>query len=62
MCVQERGCKPMKIEINETFGHYEVYIDYEFICSADSYSEARKEIDAFLAQQSKINSNTNFNA
>ena len=52
----------MKIEINETFGHYEVYIDYEFICSADSYSEARKEIDAFLAQQSKINSNTNFNA
>ena len=35
----------MATEIKSTQGHYEVYIDGKFYCSADSYSEAVKEIN-----------------
>ena len=33
----------MKTEIKYVFGHYEVYIDGEFHCSADTYKEAYQD-------------------
>jgi len=35
----------MKMEIIPINGHYEVYIDGEFYCSADTYEEAEREIE-----------------
>lgn len=32
------------VHIGQVGGHWEVYINGEFFCSADSYSEAIKEI------------------
>ena len=29
-------------------GHYDVYVDGDFFCSADSYNEAVKEIEEWL--------------
>ena len=34
----------MKTEIKYVFGHYEVYIDGEFHCSADTYKEACQDV------------------
>ena len=33
----------MATEIKYIYGHYEVYIDGQFYCSADNYSEAYQE-------------------
>ena len=33
--------------INEEKGHYEVYINGEFYCSADTHKEALREIDEY---------------
>lgn len=35
----------MEFEIITRHGHYEVYHNGEFYCSADTYGEALKEID-----------------
>ena len=35
----------MPAEIIAINGHYEVYVNGKFVCSADSYSEAVTEID-----------------
>ena len=40
----------MKTEIKYIYGHYEVYIDGQFYCSADNYSEAVREIEAVTVQ------------
>jgi len=32
------------IEIRQVYGYYELYIDGEFICSADTYSEAKEDL------------------
>ena len=32
-----------KIKISQVRGHWEVYLDGEFYCSADSYTEAVEE-------------------
>ena len=40
----------MTTEIISTQGHYEVYIDGKFYCSADNYSEAVREIEIFTVQ------------
>lgn len=32
-----------KIKVKQVRGHWEVYLDGEFYCSADSYTEAVKE-------------------
>ena len=37
----------MEYEIKPVDGHYEVYIDGEFYCTADTYSEAEKEVDEY---------------
>lgn len=37
------------IEILQKYGHYIIYLDNEFYCTADSWAEALEEIDA--AQQ-----------
>lgn len=36
-----------KVDILEKGGHYEVLIDDEFFCSADTYSEAVKEVEMY---------------
>lgn len=33
-----------EVEIKQVRGHWEVYIDGKFFCSADSYIEAAKEV------------------
>jgi hypothetical protein len=38
----------MDIRIVPNAGHYDVYIDGDFYCSADSYSEARDEVKRLL--------------
>lgn len=38
----------MEIRVVHNAGHYEVYVDGDFICSADSYSEASDEIKKYL--------------
>ena len=35
----------MQYKIIAVRGHYEVYLGNEFICSADTYGEAEREID-----------------
>lgn len=35
----------MKTEIKCEYGHYVVYVDGKFYCSADTYSEAEREIE-----------------
>ena len=37
----------MSYKIIPVKGHYEIYVDGEFFCSADSWSEAEREIEAF---------------
>ena len=40
----------MNISIVPTKGHYEVYIDGKFFCSADSLPEAAKEIENYKGE------------
>ena len=35
----------MDYRIIKNHGHYEVYIDGEFFCSADTEAEARREVE-----------------
>lgn len=35
-------------EIKQSHGHYEVYINGEFYCSADTATEAAKEVEAIM--------------
>lgn len=37
----------MKYKIIDVYGHYEVYINEEFYCSTDTYSEAVREINNY---------------
>lgn len=37
----------MDFVILSKFGHYEVYLNGEFFCTADSYSEAEREIEEY---------------
>ena len=41
----------MATEIKYIFGHYEVYIDGEFHCSADTYLEAWEELQSEITTQ-----------
>ena len=36
------------IKIKHVYGHYEVFINGEFYCSADSLTEATKEVEAII--------------
>ena len=38
----------MYFEIIHNAGHYDVYVDGGFICSADSYSEAVEEAEKWI--------------
>ena len=38
----------MDYEIKSVYGHYEVYINGKFYCSADSIAEAEMEIKAIV--------------
>lgn len=41
----------MDYEIKAVYGHYEVYINNEFLCSADTYLEAKMEIAEWLREE-----------
>lgn len=43
----------MNFEIIGVAGHYDVYIESEFYCSTDTYSEAVDEVDKFLEMRRK---------
>ena len=38
----------MNYEVKQVYGHYEIYINGEFYCSADNMAEVREEIEKFL--------------
>ena len=40
----------METKIVPVKGHYDVYIDGELYCSADNLSEAKEEIQAYMAE------------
>ena len=40
----------MSYQIIHVKGHYEVYVDGEFLCSADSFSEAQSEIKKYESE------------
>lgn len=42
----------MDIRVVPNRGHYDVYIDGDFICSADTYSEAAEDIKLWLKSRS----------
>ena len=37
----------MDFVILPKFGHYEVYLNGEFFCTADNYTEAEREIEEY---------------
>lgn len=41
----------MDYEIRAVYGHYEIYIDNKFFCSADTYLEAKMEIAEWLGKE-----------
>lgn len=45
----------MPYQIIPIKGHYEVYVDGEFLCTADDKSEAESEIKEYYDQRSKAN-------
>ena len=44
-----------KYEIIPVCEHFEVHIDGEFYCSADTFSEAKQDIDDYIDSQREIN-------
>ena len=38
-------------EIKSSYGHYEVYIDGKFYCSADNMHEAAKEVEEYMNKE-----------
>lgn len=36
------------VKISQVYGHYEVYVNDEFYCSADSLMEAMQEVEAIV--------------
>lgn len=38
-------------QIINKFGHYEVYVDGEFMCSADTLAEAARELEEVLEER-----------
>ena len=46
-CRQEGTETEMKYKIVDVYGHYEVYINGNFYCSVDTYTEAIREIENY---------------
>lgn len=44
----EKNSWENRVDIFRKFDHYEVYANGEFICSADTVTEAAKEADEYL--------------
>lgn len=44
----------MIVEIVPVREHYEVHIDGEFYCSAETYSEAKQDVDNYVDAQREI--------
>lgn len=40
-----------KIEIRHEYDHYAVYVDDEFYCSADTYSEAEDDLESVIIDE-----------
>lgn len=40
----------MTVEIVPKYGHYEVYIDGRFFCSADDEREAKEEVKSYMTE------------
>lgn len=45
----------MKVEIKPENGHYAVYLDDEFYCSADTYEEAKQEVKECMIERVRTN-------
>ena len=43
-----------KCSITLSYGHYEVYIDGKFYCSADSAQEAAKEVEEYEKEHATV--------
>lgn len=43
----------VEMQILRKFDHYEVYVGGEFLCSADTITEAAKELEAHLEEVRK---------
>lgn len=41
----------MAYQIKNVGGHYEVYINGEFICSGDTWNEAAREAERYLVER-----------
>lgn len=41
----------MDIRVVHNAGHYDVYVDGDFLCSADTYSEAFEEVEKWLEKR-----------
>lgn len=41
----------MAYKIVNRYGHYEVYINGRFFCSADNWNEAVREVEDYLAER-----------
>lgn len=41
--------------IEPTYGHFEVYINGEFYCTADSVNEATREIEDYKKEHALVN-------
>lgn len=41
----------MDVQIEQSFGHYEVYVNGEFFCTADTPEEAATEINDYYGME-----------
>ena len=43
----------MNIEIRKRMEHYEVYVDNQFYCSADTLHEAKQDVEEIIKENSE---------
>lgn len=44
----------MNIEIVPVYEHYEVHVDGEFYCSAETFSEAKQDVEDYIDSHREI--------
>lgn len=49
----------MTYEITRSKGHYEIFIDDRFYCTADTYPEAEREIQSYISERTDANETNN---
>lgn len=53
MSIVSKEDEYMEMAITRKHDHYEVYVGGMFICSADTVTEAAKELESYLAERRK---------